>query len=157
MVFVVLLLFLYLGLGVDKRRKDGFRLDMALYLDGNSFIPVAPFTFPLLFLPSLLGRNLTPHTASPPQVDHKLLYLLRRTDDLPTGLPLMHLPDHNLELDDPTLIDLAEEINPGRMISFEGGNSGSVFDLHDVVIGEEVVAGERAVNEVHPIGDANAR
>lgn len=130
---------------------------MVLYLNRNSFIPITALTFPLLFLPRLLGSHLAPHIASPPQIDHKLLYLLRRADDLSTSLPLMHLPDHDLQLDDPALIDLAEKINPGRVVSFEGGNRSAVLDLHDVVIGELVVAGEGAVNEVHPVGDANAR
>lgn len=153
MTLIILLLFLYLWLGVNKRRKHGLRLNRTLYLDGDSLILIASFTFPFffLFISCLFGRGLTPQVASPSQIDHKLLYLLRRPDDLCAGLSLMHLPDHNLEFDDPTLIDLAEKINLGGVVSFEGGNGSSVLDLNDVVIGEEVVAGERAVNEVHPI------
>lgn len=128
---------------------------MILYLDSNSFAP-AIVSFTLSIFSSLLDRMLALCIASSPQVHHKLLYLLRRTYNFTTSLSLVHLSDHYLQLDNPALIDLAEEINPGRVVPFEGGDGCSVLDLYDVVIAEHIVARQRAVNEVHSIGDANA-
>ena len=155
MILIVLLLLLCFGLGVDKRGKHGLRLDMIFYLDGHSLSPIV-WLLTLSFFPSLLGRLLAHHIASSPQIRHELLYLLRRTDDFPTGLSLVHLPDHQLQFDDPALIDLAEEIDPGSVVAFEGGDGSAVLNLDDAAVAEQVVAGERAVNEVHPIRDANA-
>lgn len=78
--------------------------------------------------------------SSAPQIHHKLLYLLRRAYKLTTSLSLMHLPDHYFQLDDSTLIYLAEEVNPGCVVPFEGRDGCCVLDLYDVVIAEHIVA-----------------
>lgn len=62
-----------------------------------------------------------------------------------------HLPDHDFELADAVVVDLAEVIHLDNGVFLKDSDGGCAFGLHNEVIREDVVAGESAIYKMNPI------
>lgn len=78
--------------------------------------------------------------------------LLRITDELITNGAIIHLPDHNFELSDTSLINFAKIIDEfDDIVSFKSSHGGSIFSLNDSTIVDVIIPEESTISEVQSV------